>query len=279
MVLLACREASTKGALVLPSLYGGGERSHQIMLFLSVADEFGGAGKYSLVPAMTGYTVSLMDSMGDALPAPGADAAPVFGGATGPEAPSGLKIIVDGIRVMVDAGKCDGTMIEGPWSLAILKNLVPTASSGASKDEVHFDGLDAMTDPTMNASPGWIKFKRAGLECKMDFGDGDAATGSSIEDADGVPTTDERTYKAGTLVRDEAAVRTFLRHHGTSPVEVHYPECDLRSFLVPEVSSGSGELGGIALTKDRLSLHKVRLTDRDRTGGVHFGLPLFLTIQ
>ena len=35
------------GALVLPALYGGGEMAHQIMLLLSVADDFGGAGKYS----------------------------------------------------------------------------------------------------------------------------------------------------------------------------------------------------------------------------------------
>ena len=191
------------GALVLPALHGGGEQSQHIMLMLSAADEFGGAGKYSLIPAKTGYTVSLIDSMGDALPAPGADANPVFGGATNPEAPSGLKIIVEGIRVMVDATKCGGTMIDGPWTLASLTNLVPTASSGASKDEVHFDGLDAMIDPMMNASPGWIKFMRGGLDCKMDFGDGDAATGSSIEDADGVPTTDERIFKAGTLIIEE----------------------------------------------------------------------------
>ena len=30
-----------------------------------------------------------------------------------------------------------------------------------------------MLDPMMNASPGLIKFMRAGLECKMDYGDGD----------------------------------------------------------------------------------------------------------
>ena len=143
-----------EGALVLPALYGGGDMTKQIMLLLSVADEFGGAGKYSLMAAKTGYTVSLIDTMGDALPDPATTSGPVFGGgADDPDAPAGTKIIVEGIRVMVDAGKCGGDMIMGPWTLGHLTGIVPTASSGA-KD---FAGLDAMTDAMMNASPGWIK--------------------------------------------------------------------------------------------------------------------------
>ena len=52
---------------------------------------------------------------------------------------------------------------------------------------------------------------REELECKMDFGDGDAATLSTVEDADGVPTSDKRTYKAGTLIVEEAtADRSFV---------------------------------------------------------------------
>ena len=93
------------GALVLPALYPGGAETHQIMLLLSAADapSFGG---YKLIPAMTKYDVSLEDSMGNALPSPADDR--VFGGATGPDLPT-LGIIVDGIRVMVDAGDCGGT--------------------------------------------------------------------------------------------------------------------------------------------------------------------------
>ena len=56
----------------------------------------------------------------------------------------------------------------------------------------------------MSASPGWIKFKRSSLTCEMDYGDGDAAMGSTVEEADGVPTSDERTYTAGTLIVEEA---------------------------------------------------------------------------
>ena len=191
------------GALVLPTLHGGGEMAHQVMLFLSVADDMmGAAGKYQLIAAKTGYSVTLMDNMGDALPDPSADAAPVFGGVAAPDAPPGTKIIVDGIQVMVDAdaGKCSGTMIDGYWMLNNLTSLVPTASTGV-KD---FAGLDAMMTPGMNDSPGWIKFMRTELTCEKDYGDGDAATGSTIEDDDGVPTSSKRTYKAGTLVVEEA---------------------------------------------------------------------------
>ncbi|MCY3777471.1 MAG: hypothetical protein OXH11_15975, partial [Candidatus Aminicenantes bacterium] len=117
--------------------------------------------------------------------------------------PAGTHIIVEGIRVMTNANlaKCTGTMIMGPWMLSSLTDIVPTASSGA-KD---FAGLDAMLDPMMSASPGWIKFKRMSLTCKKDYGDGDAATGSTVEDADGVPTSSPRTYTAGTLIVEEPA--------------------------------------------------------------------------
>ena len=42
--------------------------AHQIMLLLSVADDFGtGAGKYQLIPAMTGIQVIPIDPMGNPL--------------------------------------------------------------------------------------------------------------------------------------------------------------------------------------------------------------------
>ncbi len=198
-----CREnrGLDMGALVLPALHGGGAMAHQIMLMLSAADDFGGAGKYKLMAAKTGFAVTLMDGMGDALENPAAESGPIFGGTDDPETPAGTHIIVEGIRVMTDAdlAKCTGTMIMGPWMLTSLTDIVPTASTGAKK----FAGLDAMTDPMMSASPGWIKFKRSSLTCKKDYGDGDAASGSTVEDADGVPTKDERTYTAGTLVVEE----------------------------------------------------------------------------
>ena len=195
------------GGVVLPALHGGGEETQHVVPLLSLADDFGNTargkgGDYKLISAMTGYKVTLMDNMGDALPDPAAESAPVFGGVDAPEAPAGVSIIVNGIQVMTDANlaKCTGTMMDGAWSLASLTSIVPTASSGM-KD---FDGLDdAVMDPMMNATPGWVKFARSPLTCKMDFGDGDAATGSTVEDADGVPTSDERTYVAGTLIVEE----------------------------------------------------------------------------
>ena len=106
--------------------------------------------------------------------------------------------------------KCTGDMITGDWSVAELVSIVPTAASG--KDD--FAGLDAMLMPAVNASPGWAVFTRpttddddeGALECKNDLGDGDIATGTLFEDADGVPTKDERTYTAGTLVVEAEAV-------------------------------------------------------------------------
>ena len=186
---------------MLPALFGGGDMAHQIMLLLSVTDEFGGAGKYKLMPAMTGYEVTLMDSMGDALANPAAADDAVFGGGGSADPPSGIHIIVEGISVMVDAklGECSGTMMTGPWNLASFVELVPEASMGSGD----FDGLDAMMDPMMNVAPAWIKFKRMPLTCKDDFGDGDAANLAGFEQADGVPVTDNRTFTAGTLVVEE----------------------------------------------------------------------------
>ena len=207
---VAFNRALTEGALVLPSLYGGGDETKQIMLLLSAADQYGGSGGgYKLMAAMTKYNIVLMDSMGDALPDPADDR--VFGGSTGPEVPT-LGIIVNGIMVMQDAGDCagDSMLNMAPrWSLADLTDLIPTASSGSKT----FAGLDAMMYPMMNASPGSIKFKRGALKCKKNYGDGTPATGGDdvTDDGDGVPAKDERTYTGGTLIVEEKNTeRTFI---------------------------------------------------------------------
>ena len=190
------------GALVLPALHGGGDRAHQIMLLLSAADDFGGAGKYSLIPAMTGINVVLMDPMGNPLDMEDAAGDPVFGsGAEADDADvASTQIIVNGVQVMTDAdlAKCTGTMIDGPWSLAHLTSIVPEASAGGKK----FAGLDA--DPgMMTASPGWIKFARTALTCEKNYGDGDSANLASVEIPDGVPVSDLRTFTGGTLIVEE----------------------------------------------------------------------------
>ena len=199
------------GALVLPAIYGGGAETKQIMLLLSVADEFGGAGKYKLMSAMTGYDVILMDQMGNPLDMEDAASDPVFGG--GAEADdadvASTMIIVNGIGVMTNAdlAKCTGTMIDGPMTLGHLTGLVPEATAGGKK----FAGLDAETDPMMNASPGWIKVARTALTCEKDYGDGDGPSLTAIENADGVPVEDKRTYTAGTLIVEEmSADRSFV---------------------------------------------------------------------
>ncbi len=163
-------------------------------------------GGYKLIAAKTGLTVNLYDNQGDAL-SPTADDDPVFGGGTAATEAPGFLIIVEGLEVMTAAKKCKGTKIDGAWSLADLTSLYPEAAAGDAED---FDGLDAMVDPAMNASLGWVRFARAGLSCTENFGDGDVAEGSSNEDADGVPTKDERTYTGGTLVAEKEGVRTFV---------------------------------------------------------------------
>ena len=171
----------TGGALVLPALHGGGDMAHQIMLLLSVADDFGDpargkGGDYKLIPAMTGIDVVLIDPMGNPLDMEDAAGDSVFGGGAEADAAdvASTTIIVNGVQVMTDAdlAKCTGTMIDGPWSLAHLTSLVPEASAGGVK----FAGLDADgMDPMMTASPGWIKFGRSPLTCEKDYGDGDSA--------------------------------------------------------------------------------------------------------
>lgn len=199
------------GYLVLPALHGGGDETKQIMLLLSVADDFGRnddgntgvPGAYKLMPAMTGYLVTPMDQMGNPLDMKAGADDPVFGSGAEAEATETASeaIIVNGINVMTNAdlAKCTGTAIDGPWTLSHLTDLVPAASAGG-KD---FAGLDAEIDPMMNASPGWVKFARTALTCEKDYGDGDGPALTGVEDADGVPVSDERTYTAGTLIVQE----------------------------------------------------------------------------
>ena len=107
-------------------------------------------------------------------------------------------IIVDGISVMVNAdlGECTGDAIMGPWTVGHLTELTDT---GASED---FGGLKTM---------GLIKFKRMNLTCTVPYGDGDQADLSTVENPDGVPIENDRTYTAGTLVTEEMnSERTFV---------------------------------------------------------------------
>ena len=188
--------------------------AHQIMLLLSVSDNFGDPGKYELVPAMTGIKVVLMDGQGDPLDMKATsdpNQGVVGGGGTDPAAKSKSRnIIVNGIQVMVEANfaKCEGTMMDGPWSLASLTSLSPEATAGGDK----FAGLDADIDPMMNRSPGWIKFARSTLKCEVKYGDGDAANTASYETPDGVPAVDTRVYTGGTLIVEDktAPMRTFV---------------------------------------------------------------------
>ena len=199
------------GALVLPALHGAGD---EIMLLLSVSENFGDPGKYELVPAMTGINVVLMDTQGNALDMKATsdpNEGVVGGGGSDPAAESAsMDIIVNGMQVMVDANlaKCSGTAMEGPWKLSSLTSLIPEATAGGDK----FAGLDAMITKVMNRSPGWIKFGRAELKCEVKYGDGDSASTDTFETPDGVPPVDTRTYTGGTLIVEEktAPMRTFV---------------------------------------------------------------------
>ena len=202
------------GGVVLPALYGTGMTT-QVAILLSVADDFGDprqgmGGDYKLIPAMTGYKVTLHDNMGDALPDPATEDDPVFGGTDSSDAPAGTSIIVNGISVMTDANlaKCTGTAISGAWTLGNLTELVPTAASGVKT----FAGLDAMLYPMTNATPGLIKFVRSALTCKKNYGDGTPAGEAGADSgADGIPIKSERTYKAGTLIVEQInSARSFV---------------------------------------------------------------------
>ena len=232
------------GALVLPALHGGGDETKQIMLLLSVADSFGDPGKYKLMPAMTGYMVTPMDQMGNPLDMKAGADDPVFGSGAAADdstAPS-ASIIVSGINVMTNAdlAKCTGTMIDGPWTLSHLTDLVPEASAGG-KD---FAGLDAMTDPMMNASPGWVKFGRTTLTCTKNYGDGDAADLVAVENADGIPVSDKREYKAGTLIVEEKSVdRSFVTTGRALLKYINTQSTFAASWTLKSPASGTGDDG------------------------------------
>ena len=203
----------TGGSLVLPALYDVGDDTTQSVQFLSAADDFGGAGKYKLIKARTAFKVNLVDSMGTELVDPATDPKPVYGGGDDPATPAGLHIIVEGIGVMTNATimadpdkeiNCGGNMIDGPWTVADLTGGVPEAADFIA-------GLQDKVVDTTNATPGWIQFERADtLKCTRDYGEGDGAT-SSIEDNDGIPTSDVREYTGGTQVAEEQSMqRTFV---------------------------------------------------------------------
>ena len=130
---------------MLPALHGAGDMTTEIMLLLSVSEDFGGPGGYELVPAMTGIDVFLMDGQGDALDKKAIsdpDEGVVGGGGKDPAAKAAsTSIIVNGMQVMVDAklAECSGTAMEGPWKLSSLTSLFPEATAGGNK----FAGLDA----------------------------------------------------------------------------------------------------------------------------------------
>ena len=237
---------ATAGALVLPALHGGGDETQQIMLLLSVADSFGDPGAYELIPAMTGYMVTPMDQAGNPLDMEAAGEGQVFGGGAEAEdaEDSSAAIIVNGINVMTDAdlSKCSGTAIAGPWTLAHLTGLVPEASAGG-KD---FAGLDAMLDPMVNASPGWVKFARSNLTCTKDYGDGDAHNLTSIEVADGVPVEDERTYTAGTLIVEETVQNRAFVTTGRALLKFITADSTFAAaWTLKSPASGTGDSGAV----------------------------------
>ena len=86
----------TGGGFVLPAAHGGGvEGAQQIMLLLSVADDFGSnPGEYKLIAAKTGFMVSLMDNMGRSMMGPDSADDPVFGGVTADEEETKSEAII-----------------------------------------------------------------------------------------------------------------------------------------------------------------------------------------
>ena len=253
---------------------------------------FGGAGKYKLTSAMTGYMVTPMDQMGNPLDMKAGADDPVFGsGAEADDAATpSAAIIVNGVSVMTNAdlGKCTGTEIDGPWTVAHLTGLIPEASAGG-KD---FAGLDAVLDPMMNASPGWVKFGRTALTCKKDYGDGDSANLSAVENPDGVPVEDERTYTAGTLIVEEKTNddRAFVTTGRALLKFITSDSTFAASWTLKSPASGTSptdedgdltKLGQVFSSKAHLSISEGRSTDRDEPRGEpDTGSPLsFFAVQ
>ena len=119
-------------------------------------------------------------------------------------------IVVYGIQVQNNAGKCGGDMMaDGGYDLADLASLLPSVAEG-TEDFMGLDGMGmddmGMDDmDSMNLSHGWIKFLRVDQECKMDYGDEDGANLTGSEIPDDVPVKDERTFTTGTLIMENAA--------------------------------------------------------------------------
>ena len=198
------------------------------------------------------------------------------------------------MQVMVDAdlAKCSGTAMEGPWKLSSLTSLIPEATAGGDK----FAGLDAMIDPMMNRSPGWIKFARGTLTCEVEYGDGDAANTPTFETPDGVPAVDTRVYTGGTLIVEEktAPTRTFVVTGRAvlkyitpdqtfaaswtlkSPPSATSATVDDDAVDITDTGDVSVAIGSVFSSKDRLSTNERRSPDRDGTrGGAQVGLPPF----
>ena len=203
--------------------------------------------------AMTGYDVILMDQMGNPLDMEDAASDQVFGGGAEAEDADAAStmIIVSGVGVMTNAdlAKCTGTMIDGPMTLGHLTDLVPEATAGGKK----FAGLDAMTDPMMNASPGWIKIARTALTCVKDYGDGDGPALTEIETADGVPVSDERTYTAGTLIVEEASTRRAFVTTGRALLKFITPSSTFAaSWTLKSPASGTADVEARPASATRL---------------------------
>ena len=214
------------GALVLSSLHG---MSSHMINFLSVADNYGGAGKYSLLPAMTTYKIVLHDADGGAF-AIAAGEKPVFrgGGAGSDDDALTTMISVKGIMVYESAGKCGSDMmLTGSWNLDSLANLIPEINGG-NKD---YAGLDAMIDPMENASLGWLKFVRMAQECTENHGDGDGNNLTQSENPDGIPVDDKRKYTTGTIyIEPERYSGDMMRTYVTTGQAILFFETPMSSF-------------------------------------------------
>lgn len=188
------------GYLSWTSLYTR-EGTTQAVQFLSVADDFGG-DYYQLIPAMTKYSVQIMDNQGDMLDDPKESSSSIFRGAPKPEDVETLSITVKGLLVYANAGACGSDQMLGPqWSLSDAGDISSDLYDGGATD---YDGLDADSVASENTSRGWVKFVRSAQECKEDYGDGDSSTGSTVELDDNIPPKDERIWKAGTLIEEKS---------------------------------------------------------------------------
>ena len=84
------------------------------------------------------------------------------------------------------------------------------------------------------------------MTCEKDYGDGDGASLTAIENADGVPVEDKRTYKAGTLIVEEKSQNRAFVTTGRALLKFITPSSTFAaSWTLKSPASGTADDGDL----------------------------------